>query len=243
MAKVGSITLGGVQFQKVGGGAQTINDLIMEDNTKPLVGAGIYGDADQLDVWDNASGQYNRFYFGDWFGDYGVEFDKLWYVAGDDEAPADNVLPLGAGFRLTRQSKAAAAIIMVGEVVSTNIVLTLKAGTLNQISNPYPISLKLADISNGGNFDWINSGFVGAGIYGDADQLMIWNPTTQIYDRYYFGDWAGEYGAEFDKQWYVAGDDTAPVTGIEIPAGASFIINLNASVNNVNLTLIAPNLD
>ena len=235
--------MGGVQFQKVGGGAQTINDLIIEDSSKPLVGAGTYANADQLDVWDNASGRYDRYYFGDWGGGYAgwEDYDKKWYPEGIDAAPAGDEIPVSTGFRLTRQSAAAASIIMSGEVVATNVVVKLKAGTINQISNPYPVTLKLQDVSVGGNFDWINSGLAGAGTYANADQLNIWNPTTQKYDRYYFGDWGAGY-VSYNNQWYPEGIDAAPVTGIEVPIGGSLLINLNRSTSDVNLTLIAPNL-
>lgn len=231
-------TMIGVQFQDVGGGDRTINELFKEPSEGAFVGGIAMGDSDQLQVWDPVTTGYKQYFFGDWAGEYGSEYDNLWYWEGDDANPTGDTLPPGAAvWFVSRGTNVNLAVS--GEVVSTNVTVKLNGGNYTMVANPFPLALSLADVSVGGTIDWINSGLTGGVAMGDSDQLQVWDPATTGYKQYFFGSWNGEYGTQYDNQWYWEGDDANPATDT-IPVGGAMWFILNRTATDTSVTFPAP---
>jgi hypothetical protein len=219
----------GVQFEAVGGGSNTIQNLFAEPSEGAFKGGAGVADSDYLQVW-NTSGYYVQYYFGDWSGAYGTQYDNKWYKDGNDAEPTTDKLAPGAAVWFSRTGVATSATMSGQVVTSATNTVVLAANTYTMFSNPYPIALSLADKTAGGTVDWINSGLKGGSGVADADYIQIWN-TAGYYVQYYFGDWSGAYGAAYDKQWYKDGDDASPTTDSIAVGGAAWIYHAGSALN------------
>ena len=234
----GTFNMIGVQFQNVGGGSMKINDLFKEPAEGAFVGAPVFTEADQLRVWDPETGGYVQYFFGDWAGVYGAEYDNLWYWESDDANPTEDTLAPGAAVWFLSKSAGTNVLMSVaGEVVSTNYVVTLKGATFNMVANPFPVPLSLSDVTVSGTVDWINSGFTGAPVFTEADQVRVWDPVTGGYKQYFYGNWANAYPG-YDNQWYWESDDSTPTTD-SIPVGGAAWFLLKGATD-VTVTFPAP---
>ena len=228
----------GVQFQKVGGGALSINEAFKEPAIGTFVGTTTDTSSDRLQVWNPQTQNYASYWFGDWADS--EDYNRKWYPLGSDEYATENVVEPGVGIWFISKNVNSANALIVGEVISTNITIKFKAGGLTAWSNPFPVPLSLSDVSDGGTIDWVNSDLTGAASDSASDRLLIWNPLTQNYATYWFGDWDDD--EDYNRKWYPLGSDEFATTDI-IPVGGSAWLNLAASENDVVITLVAPDLN
>ncbi len=229
----------GVQFQEVGGGSRAINDLFAEPAEGAFVGGIGLGDSDQLRVWDASIDGYKNYFFGDWAAEYGAEYDNLWYWEGDDANPTTDLLPPGAAVWFMSKSATNVYVSVSGEVVSTNVTVTLNGGNFTMVANPFPVALSLSDVTASGTMNWIGCGLTGGIGLGDSDQVRVWDASIDGYKNYFYGNWNAEYGAEFDNQWYWEGDDANPTTD-SIPVGGAAWFYLQETATDTNVTFPAP---
>lgn len=234
----GTYSMLGVQFEAVGGGSMKINDLFAEPAEGAYVGGVGMGDSDQLQVWDPSTSGYKQYFFGDWAGEFGAEYDNLWYWESDDVNPTEDTLAPGAAVWFISRGVADAEVAVSGQVVATDTDVTISAGTYTMVANPFPVPLSLADVTVGGTVDWINAGFTGGVGMGDSDQVQVWDPSTSGYKQYFYGDWNGEFGTEYDQQWYWESDDVNPTTDVIPVGGAMWFILRGAS--DVTVTFPSP---
>ena len=219
--KGAGMTLLGANFQKVGGGAISVQDAFQGT----FVGGTLPSEADQLMVWSVANG-YTYYFFGDWSD--GQDWSKKWYLNGDDSAPTADTIPAGAGVWLVRRG-VADDVVAAGEVsMAASKTFTIKASGMTLLAGAYPVDLAL----NGGTLVVENP--VGGTLPSEADQLMVWS-VANGYTYYFFGDWND--GQTWSKKWYLNGDDSAP-TPDSIPAGSAvWYVNLSAQKT---LTISSP---
>jgi hypothetical protein len=232
-------TMLGVQFQNVGGGSLKINDLFKEPAEGAFTGGSGMIDSDQLQVWDPAISGYKTYFFGDWAGEYGAEYDNLWYWEGDDSAATEDDLAPGSAVWFMSRSGADTTTTTAGEVVGSNVVVKLNGANYTMVANPFPVPLSLSDVSVSGTMDWINCGLTGGTGAIDSDQVQVWDPAISGYKTYFFGNWNGAYGTEYDNQWYWDGDDSTPTVD-SIPVGGAAWFYLKETATDVNLTFPAP---
>lgn len=209
----------GNNWKAVGGADEIpIQDLL---DTTELVGGDDFFTSDLLYAWDQSMnaglGGYRFYYFGDWAGAYGAEYDRKWYVSGEDE-PTEDVIARGQGFWV-RHIGAGAKTAVAGEVPNdASKSFTFPLG-LSQFSSAYTANLQL----NGSNLNWSAKG---GDDFFNSDVIYVWDPSLNAgvggYSFYYFGDWDGAYGAEYDNKWYVPGEDDPTEDAIKMGAGAWF---------------------
>jgi hypothetical protein len=198
------MTLLGVNFQAVGGGEISVQDAFKGD----FVGGMFPSESDQLLVW-SVEKEYTTYFFGDW--DDGQDYNKKWFLDGDDSAPTEATIPAGAGVWLVRRG-VAGDVVAAGEVpTSDSTIFTLRANDMTLLAGTYPVDFAL----NGGSLTVENP--VGGMFPSEADQLLVWSVEKE-YTTYFFGDW--DDGEDYNNKWFLDGDDSAP-TLASIPAGAA----------------------
>ena len=146
-----------VQFQTVGGGEVSIQDITVDGQFSELGG-------DWIQWWDAEDGKYSKAFY------WGESVDGVF-----DPADEDYENPLGPGWGDPDQyiveatlkpgqafwSKAVKGgkVVVSGEVVSDGTV-TLGANAMDLVCNPFPVDTDIQDIVPGGQFselggDWI----------------------------------------------------------------------------------------
>lgn len=193
----GTYTMIGGQFEGVGGGGMPVQSI-----KGSFVGGTGLVDSDNLLVWSN--GSYKSYFFGNWAGAYGAEYDNLWYWGGDDANPSTDVIMPGQGLWFLSRSGSAGTATFSGQVKVNNTNLSVLANTYTLFSNPYPTEVAI----NSASFA-VTGATGGTGLV-DSDNLLVW--ANGSYKSYFFGNWAGAYGAEYDNLWYWGGDDANPTT-------------------------------
>jgi len=193
----GTYTMIGGQFEGVGGGGMPIQSI-----KGSFVGGAGVADSDNLLVW--ANGAYKYYFFGNWSGVWGAEYDNLWYWENDDANPTEDLLMPGQGLWFLSRSGSAGTATFAGQVKLNSTNLSVLANTYTLFSNPYPVELSI----NSANFT-VSSAQGGAGV-ADSDNLLVWS--NGVYKYYFFGNWAGVWGAEYDNLWYWENDDANPTT-------------------------------
>lgn len=209
----------GNNWNAVGGTGQTaIQDIL---DTTGLVAGDEFFNSDNINLWDptlnGGLGGYKQYYFGDFGGVFGEEYDRKWYELGNDEEPTTDVIVRGQGFWLNHRGTGALAA-MVGEVpndASKSHTFTIG---LTQFASAYTAEMEL----NGANMAWTAKG---GDEFFNSDNINVWDPSLNAgqggYVQFYFGDFAGAFGEEYDNKWYELGNDEEPTTAvITMGAGA-----------------------
>ena len=199
-----SMDIIGVQFQKVGGGAQSAQDLIPE-------GYSAYG-TDWIMVYDHATSAYTKAYY------WGAAADGGVYESADAEEPLgpgwgdgnQNVLDIdladGRGF--WTQAVAGGTLLVAGEVATDAI--TIPKNSMTIVTSTYPGALSIQDIVPTGYSD-----------YG-TDWIMVYDRTTSTYTKAYY------WGAAADGGVYESADAEEPI-GPGWGDGNQNVINITLS--------------
>jgi hypothetical protein len=191
---------------------------------------------DWLFVWNGAGQSYTKqYYFGNFSGAYGAQYDNKWYEKGNDAEPTTDIIPTGAFVWFIRNGGGAQNLSLAGEVkVNASTSATFVNGW-TAFSNPYATELPI-NTKDGKGFQWLTASpalNTNPGNNDDTigDWMFVWNSSGQSYAKqYYFGNFSGAYGAQYDNVWYEKGNDAEPTLDV-IPTGlgAWFIRNGNGS--------------
>ncbi len=208
----------GVQFQNVGTDDQSIglNDLQFTG----LVGFDWdeFVAGDTLTIWDPTTQTYANTY--SWSGVRSEDYDVPANVWFDEAELAEADVPLSAGDSVfvNSSSQETPTATVAGEVMSDAAVTIQLSKGFTQFANPYPVAVKINDISFSGltGFDW--SEFVA------TDTLTIWDPSTQTYPNTY--SWSGEGSEDYDVPANVWFDEAELAEAdVTIPVGGTVFIN------------------
>ena len=168
---------------------------------KDITGTGIHGaertaDADQIRIWDPATGTYEMWYY---YVDDSHEYDG-WYDYLTESKLFEEVHPEGlangvAAWYLSADGSQGGTASFAGAVDSAkSVTLTLTKGEFNMIANPFPVGFQL---NNPEQVTWENA--KGAERTADADQVRIWDPATGTYEMWYlYVDDSHEYDGWYD---------------------------------------------
>ncbi|MBO7299250.1 MAG: hypothetical protein J6V41_05515 [Kiritimatiellae bacterium] len=184
---------------------------------------------DTLMIWDASSQMYltTLYYTGDEYDENGImemfgAAPGTWFDM-DAGATADMSLENGDAFWVI-SSVNGAKVTIAGEVPTTSNGVNMVPG-YNMIANPYPKAVsvnELFTVSGLTGFDWTFETDAG-------DTLMIWDPSTQMYQitLYYTGDEYDENGimemfGATPGTWFDM--DAGATATTEIPAGGAFWI-------------------
>jgi uncharacterized protein (TIGR02597 family) len=163
--------------------------------------------ADTVRVY-GASGSYDTFYYSNVAGDLG--WRKV-NVGGVDQA--GRVIYPDDGLVITRKAATAANVILMGSVKTGQTSSPILTG-MNVVANPYAASMTLAD---SGLYTGDSSTGLAPGGASRADLVQIFNGTT--YDSYFYSNSAG-----VGTGWRKAGGGSVDQASVQIPVGASIII-------------------
>ena len=182
-----------VPFEGTDGKGFKLNECLSGVN---LTGTGDSATADQIQIWDAATGAYENWYYynvGDeWTG---------WWDAGTGMSMFEDVYPNGlpAGSAFWYKSAAAAtqngSMTVAGQVLDADAAdVEILKGKFNMVAYPWPMGFKLNDANA---VSWANA--TGTGDSATADQIQIWDAATGAYDNWYYynvGDeWTGWWDA------------------------------------------------
>ena len=182
--------------------------------------------ADNVQIWTGTT--YDTYFFGNFGGEYGEEYDNKWYNVNDDSEPTLDEVPIGNGAWFKNYSGTAKTLTLAGEVNAESVSVTI-GPVWTMLGNPFPADLKL-----NGTVDWATCGATASDGMETADNIQVWTGTT--YNTYFFGNFGGEYGEEYDNKWYNVNDDSEPTTDV-IPSGnAAWYKNASGS----SFTIVIP---
>jgi hypothetical protein len=130
-------------------------------------------------VWDANQSEYNEFTFyqGDWYNKFGVITNNLEITQGQAVWIKDG----GGGANVVHSG-------VVPEVASVNVPVSQG---YNLIANPYPVSLKLSDIS--------------VGVLSNFDKVYSFSEGSYAEYTWYNGDWYDTFGTIVNTKEFVAG--------------------------------------
>ncbi len=215
----------GVQFENVGGGAITFDDLIT------MTGVQAYEDGDddcaQILVSEDVGYRYYYYITDAWDADDKPLNKDAWAYDGYECTAAD-LQALGGGFWFKAPVAASGAKITVKGQVYTNATATVSfpAGDYAIIANPFPVDTCFADVTTTG---------VTAYEDGDADCAQILVSEAVGYKYYYYitDAWDADDKPLNKDAW---GDDGYECEGVNVPAGASFWIK-SGTAGSITFTL------
>ena len=182
-----------VPFEGTDGDGFKLNDCFSGVN---LTGTDSPFTADQIQIWDAATGVYDNWFFYD----VGDEFTG-WWDEGTGESLFEDVyphgLPAGTAFWYKSPSSASAngSSTVSGQVPgAADIEVEILKGKFNMVSFPYPTALKLNDTSA---VDWSKA--TGTDSAYTADQIQIWDPASGTYDNWFYYNVGDEYTGWWDE--------------------------------------------
>ena len=163
-----------------------------------LTGAESDADADWVMLWNPVTSIYENYFY---YVEPTHEYDGWWDVATGNMMFEDNYpngLPAGSSFwYLAKAATTGATATFAGQVPAAETVAqTVNRGSYNLFACPYPINLKLNDATQ---VSWGDA--IGAEVDAEADWIMLWNPTTSVYENYFY---YVEPTHEYDGWWDVA---------------------------------------
>ena len=165
-----------------------------------LTGSTDFATADQVQIWDAATGTYDNWYY--YVDEKDHSYDGWWDVITqmkmfEDSYP--NGLPAGSSFWYKSADGAASngTVQFSGQVpAAADITTEILKGTFNMIASPYPTALKLNDTAA---VDWSKA--TGTTDFATADQIQIWDATTGTYDNWFY--YVDEKDHSYDGWWDV----------------------------------------
>ena len=185
-------------FTPVGGGEIAIKDLFLDNS---IFQAGdTEGAADTIKIWTGAG--YTTYF-------YSSDVPDAWASDQDSFTETEDTIPVGTGFWLYRRGAAIPAMLTAGEVIQTNVTVTVNgndAEAYTQVANPFAAALPIASIAAP---DWVAGDTEGA-----ADTIKVW--TGAGYATYF-------YSSDVPDAW-ASDQDSFTETTDSVPVGASFWI-------------------
>ena len=134
-------------------------------------------------IWNALTSGYEKWY---WYADDSHAWDG-WYDEGSGEIAFETVHPDGlepgsAVWFLSHANSQGGPAAFPGAVEeAATYTVTLIRGNYNLFNNPYPVAFKFNDLEN---IDWSNA--ISGGNFDTSDQIMIWDPTTSGYEKWYW---------------------------------------------------------
>ena len=217
----------GVQFKTVCGADKDIATIgTLDSSMEGFDEDGNY--ASSMMIWNPTTQNYSTY---GWTGSSGTDiledsdYDNIWSGYFDPENVPTGKLPETGAFWV--KAGAAGTILLMGEVPTTNVTVSLTAG-YNMVAHPLPKDVPVATF---GTLDASMAGFDEDGNY--ATSMMVWNPTTQNYSTY---GWTGSSGtdiledSDYDNVWSGYFDPEAvPAASIVVPAGSGVWIKAGSA--------------
>ena len=193
------------QFEDVNGTTTTEIDLLSVMKTEGLVAPTFAqrATASQIQVYDPATSLYNVYYYTSGTGGTGWRKSPA--------APSTLPVKVGSGVWMKVAAAENASVTIAGQVraVETTTVNVGDAGTWQIVSNPYPTALTQGKLTTTGLTA------VPFAQRANASQIQVYDPTTSLYNVYYYTTGTG--GTAWRKS------PAAPAsTDIVCPAGGAF---------------------
>ena len=182
----GDLSIVGVSFTTEN---QTLSSLLPNENF-----SGSYTSftmADQISVWSASNQTYTTYAFFSYLPDYPAyaSYDGWQELAKFGTAEyADPVIPAGSAFWLRGSQATDTNVTMAGDVPTeeTSAPIDITTG-LQHLANPFSSDITLGEC-----------GFAAKGSFTsftDADQISVWDPSTQTYKTYAFFSYLPTYPA------------------------------------------------
>ena len=181
-----------VPFEGTDGDGFKINNCLSGVN---LVGTDDAATADQIQIWDAATGAYDNWFYYDVGDEYTGWWDVISGASLFEEVYTDG-LPSGSAFWYKSAAAAAAdgTMQVSGQVCdSADVTIEVLKGKFNMIATPYPVNLKLNDSTQ---VTWTNA--TGTDDAATSDQIQIWDAATGAYDNWFYYDVGDEYTGWWD---------------------------------------------
>lgn len=199
------------QFVNIGTAQAPILNDMFDSAATTIAGGENESTSDNIQVWTGST--YQTYFFGNYNGEYGEEYDNVWYDVNDSDEPTTDTLPVGNGAWFKNLSGETKTLTVSGQVATGTVTVTI--GDLwTMLANPFPVAIPL----NGDIIDWAASGTLGGENESTSDNIQLWTGTT--YKTYFFGNYNGEFGEEYDNVWYDVNDSDEPTADV-IPAGTA----------------------
>jgi hypothetical protein len=164
--------------------------------------------ADIIATWNVVSQKYDRFWLR--------AADSNWYTVGATSVRATNVFlnPTTGFFIIDQKSTGRTeAVVLSGDVVDTPVATNALLQGMNLVSYPFSSSIDL-------NRSGLTNGRAGKSEF-SSDIVSIWNPTSQVYRRYWLRN--------TDKKWYTVSAQSQIATG-SIGGGQAFFYQRTTNV-------------
>ena len=195
----GNYNMGGVVFTAVNGGAIDLNEMSFPGVT----GSDFEATSDNILVWNPSTSGYTKYYY---YYDASAPDDNGWYGTLDEET----TLPAGTAFWYLAKAGEGKQITQSGAVESdADVTFDLTGGNYNMVINPYPTAIDLNDSTT---VEFV--GVTGSDFEATSDNILVWNPATSGYTKYYY---YYDASAPDDNGWYGTLDEEAT-----LPAGTAF---------------------
>ena len=182
------MTMVGINFEGLGTDAGLLDEVLSGN----FCGGVNSASADTVLVWTPLG--YQTYFYGYWND---PAWDYKWYDV--DENPADIVLKPGDAFWFRRYG-ATTPLSVCGEVVVTNLVISVIADDMTMFSNTHPIEIPVYD-----GLNVLNP--TGGPNSASADTLFVWTPSG--YQTYFCGYWNDP---AWDYKWYDVDENPATIS-------------------------------
>jgi hypothetical protein len=180
-----------------------------------LVGSNTAANADQVWFYNAATDSFSVYY---------LRADLVnWRLSGSATNVSNTVIAPGVGV-LFRKVTSGATLVAVGGVRTNNFALPLTPG-LKFVASGYPVDASPSAV--GGT---VALGWTGNNVAGNADQLQVYNPTTDAFVSYYL--------RADGTTWRQVGTTTAVTTSSILGFNSAYMIKRNAA--DASYAVISP---
>jgi len=198
-------------FDGVGGADGMTLDELVPGTTPGLTGAATSGNADNILVFDAATQGYTTYYL--YYATKGsTTYNYKWVL--NSVTPAGVTLKSGDAFWLSLKNATDLPATFVGQVpAEASKTLTLKKG-FNSIGSIFAADW---DPNSLGTDFWAANG-TGAATSGNADNILLFDATTQGYTTYYLY-YATKGTTTYNNQWVLNSVTPAPANFVKMGMG------------------------
>lgn len=178
-------------------------------------------DADVVQIFNSATQSASVFYYDN--------LDGIWAQAGGSGDKSGTVVYPDQGLIVIRRGAADVSFKVVGSVKTGKTVVNIDPG-YNVVTYPYPVEATVA--TTGFINANANTSLTGGETASDADQIQVFNATTQSAAVYYFDT--------LDTQWVQTGVAGDAGSIFKMPIGGSLIIKRGVTRSSVPVVLTQP---
>ena len=195
----------------------TIATVFGASNSSGLQGGTGSGNADNINVWNPLTQGFQTYYYKTNAAGGGIGWRST--ATGTSANMANSPLYIDQGIQIVRRVGSTTNMLLVGAVKLGKTVLPAVASGSTFAANVYPNGVSLGA---SGLYTTNSATGIGGGTgSGNADNVNIWNPTTQGYVTYYFKTNAAGGGIGWRST--ATGTSTDASTN-QIPLGGSTVI-------------------